>query len=188
MVQLLNPKQVEYIRDGQLLNGEKVTIRLLYCEDREALIRFHSKLSLETKFFRYQYSKGELTEKDLKEFCELDYHDNLALVAEQSQNGRNEIIGVGRFYRLPTNKNTAEVAFVVRDDEQRKGVGTLLIKHLAVLAWERDIKFFIGEVLRENGRMLSIFQKSDQEMQFVEKDDHTCTVSVSVAEIINRTQ
>jgi len=75
---------------------------------------------------------------------------------------------------------------VVQDSERHKDIGTRLLKHLAKLAWESDIYFFTGEVLRENGRMLSIFIKADPELHYSDADDHTCVVTLSVPEILDR--
>lgn len=187
MIMVLKPELQGYQQEAKLLDGKKVVIRLITVDDKKSLMEFHSRVSSESRFFRYHYSKGELTNGDLTNFCDVDYQDSLGLVAEQEQDGQKEIIGVGRFYRLPTKTHTAEVAFVVQDSEQRKGIGTCLLKHLAILAWELDIYFFLGEVIRENGRMLSIFRKSDPDMHVVVDSDSTCAVTLSVAETIFRT-
>jgi hypothetical protein len=63
----------------------------------------------------------------------------------------------------------------------------LLLKHLAVLAWERGIQNFFGEILRQNGRMISILRKSDPKMQQEVDCVSTCTVKLSVAEAMRRT-
>jgi GNAT superfamily N-acetyltransferase len=128
-----------------------------------------------------------LTDSDLKNFCDIDYSDVMALVVEKERLGRLEIIGVGRYYRLPPD-HTAEIAMVVQDDEQQKGIGTQLLRHLATLAWLRDIHHFTGEVLRQNGRMLSIFRKADPQMRQEVDSPSTCTIRVSVAEAMNGTK
>lgn len=174
----------EYRQQIRLLDGSTATIRPILCSDRDALLAFHSRLSEETRFLRYHYYKGALTEDDLKNFCDMDYSDVLALVAESEQRGRQEIIGVGRYIRIPPD-HTAEVAFVVQDDQQQKGVGTQLLKHLAILAWQRGIRYFVGEVLRQNGRMLSIFRKCDPSMEQEIDSPCTCNVILSVAEILD---
>jgi GNAT superfamily N-acetyltransferase len=187
MVIGVKPEIQNYQRTEKLLDGRKVTIRLIMSDDKKMLTEFYSRVSNESRFSRFHYSKGELTDEDLTNFCDTDDHDSLGLVAEQAHGGQREILGVGRFYRLPAKTHTAEVAFVVQDSEQRKGIGTHLLKHLAKLAWELDIYFFLGEVLRENGRMLSILRKSDPEMHVAVDSDSSCAVTFSVAETIFRT-
>ncbi len=168
-----------------LRDGRTVLIRSIQPDDKMALRAFHSRLSPESLFLRYHYSKGPLTEEDLKNFCEIDYCENLGLVVEKEEsNSQKSIIGVGRYCRLP-GTDLAEVAFVVEDAEQRQGIGTHLLEHLARLAWQQGIHYFFGEVLRQNGKMLSIFRKSDPLLK-QEIDDHTtCTVTLSVAQAMH---
>jgi hypothetical protein len=174
----------EYSREIILYDGTRTTIRPITCEDKDALLAFHSRLSDFTLYLRYHYSKGPLTEKDLKDLCELDYQNALALVAEVERNGVKEIIGVGRFIRLPI-KHTAEVAIVIQDSEQNKGLGTQLLRHLSILAWQREIYYFFGEVLRRNGKMLSIFRRGDPHMKQEVDSATTCTVTVSVLQTMH---
>jgi GNAT superfamily N-acetyltransferase len=186
MTMTLNYNLCDYRQKTALLNGKEIVIRSICTQDKKALVEFHKFLSEETRFMRYQYFKGELTESDLKNFCDVDYNNTMALVAESIHGGCKQIIGVGRYYRLPDSQ-TAEVAFVVRDSEQRKGVGTQLLKHLAILAWQKDIRYFIAELLRVNGKMLSIFRKSDPRLKTVIDSRSTCTVTLSVAETMHWT-
>jgi GNAT superfamily N-acetyltransferase len=187
MVMTLAKNLCNYRQETLLLDGRKIIIRSICSADKKGLLEFHKHLSEDTRFLRYQYLKGDLTEGDLKNFCDVDYNNTLALVAEtEREEGRTQIIGVGRYYRLPVF-HTAEVAFVVRDSEQGKGVGTQLLRYLAELAWQNDIRYFVAEVLRVNGKMLSIFRKSDPNLKHVADDDSTCTVTLSVAETIDRT-
>ena len=85
--------------------------------------------------------KGDLTEEDLKNLCDIDYNNSLALVAEAGLNGHKEIIGVGRYYRLPS-LHTAEVAFVVRDCDQKKGIGTQLLRHFSYSSLKKRHSLF----------------------------------------------
>jgi GNAT superfamily N-acetyltransferase len=185
------PKMVEtkahdirsYRKAVRLLDGREATIRPIFSEDRRSVQEFYRRLSDESKFLRYHYTKGELTEGDLHNFCDVDYRDNMGLVMEIGCNGHRDIIGLGRYCRLPLS-NKAEVAFEVQDSEQRKGVGTLLLKHLAGLASQEGIGEFFGEVLRSNSKMLSIFRKSDPRMKQEIDDPTTCNVTFSVSETL----
>jgi len=82
----------------------------------------------------------------------VDYERRFALVAELG--GR--VIAVGRFDRRPAS-DEAEVAFVVEDAHQGRGVGSLLLEHLAAAARAKGIHVFVAETLPENRRMLSVF-------------------------------
>jgi GNAT superfamily N-acetyltransferase len=174
-----------YFQEIVLSDGTRAILRPILPEDKDALVAFHSRLSEETRFLRYHYLKGQLTENDLKDLCELDYTNSMALVAEVDRGGCREIIGVGRYIRLPFD-HTAEVAFVVQDSEQHKGLGTQLLKHLSILAFQQGIYYFFGEVLRQNARMLSIFRKSDPTMKQEVDSCTTCTITLSVEEAMGR--
>ena len=170
-----------YLQNMNTADGMKVTIRPISFKDKNKLQEFHTRLSEATRFLRYQYAKGDLTESDLRTFCEVDYHNTLGLVAETGENGRKHIIGVGRYARLE-DPQIAEIAFVVQDSEQKKGIGTQLLRHLSILAWERGIRYFVGELLRENGRMINILRKSDPRMRrLIEGSSFTITIKVEDA-------
>lgn len=171
----------DYRQEVPLLDGSRVVLRPICSADKNAMRLFHGRLSEDTRFLRYQYLKAELTEADLKYFCDIDYRNTVALVAESGFNEHHSIIGIGQYYRL-NDPETAEVAFVVQDDEQGKGIGTQLVKHLALIAWREDIRYFVAEVLRMNVKMLSVFLKSDPEMQQAVDGGSSCTVTFRVAE------
>jgi RimJ/RimL family protein N-acetyltransferase len=176
---------LDFRREITLTDGTRAALRPICSADKESLVEFHSRLSAESLFLRYHYSKGQLTESDLHTLCDIDYSTTMALVAEVERNGKPEIIGVGRYIRLPFD-HTAEVAFIVQDADQNKGVGTQLLRHLSTLAWQKEIYFFFGEVLRQNSKMLSIFRKSDPAMKQEADSPTTCSVTFSVAESMRR--
>jgi GNAT superfamily N-acetyltransferase len=171
----------DFRQEIELRDGSPALVRPIMAGDKPALIEFHSHLSEDTRFLRYHYSKGSLTEDDLRTFCDVDYRDTLALVAEGVRDGRTVILGVGRYSRL-AKRDTAEVAFVVRDSEQNKGIGSILLKHLAEFAWRSGIQTFCGEVLRNNARMLTIFRKCDPAMVQEVDCPSTCSITVSTSE------
>jgi GNAT superfamily N-acetyltransferase len=170
----------DYIHNMNTLDGKKVTIRPITCDDKNELQEFHARLSADTRYLRYQYSKGDLTESDLHTFCNVDYYNTLGLVAETEINGQKHIIGVGRYARL-NDPQFAEMAFVVQDSEQRKGIGTQLLRHLSILAWERGISYFVGELLMESGLMINILRKSDPGMHQL-TEGSSCTITIKVDE------
>ena len=88
----------------------------------------------------------------------VDHVDRVALVAVSSATDRRrgQIIGVARYDRLGTDE--AEVAFNIADAHQGRGLGSVLLEHLAAAARERGMRRFIAEVLPENGRMIAVFR------------------------------
>ena len=137
------------LRDGRICH-----IRPIRPEDQEALAAFHESLSPETVYYRFFAPYPRLTEKDLLRFTNVDYVDRVALVAEIA----GEIIGVGRYDRI--DRVEAEIAFVISDEHQGRGLGSILLEHLAVAARERAITRFEAEVLPSNRRMLATFEEA----------------------------
>ena len=137
------------LRDGRICH-----IRPIRPEDGEALAAFHESLSPETVYFRFFAPYPKLTEKDVHRFTHVDYVDRVAFVALAS----GKFIGVGRYDRI--DRATAEIAFVISDDHQGRGLGSILLEHLAVAARERGISRFEAEVLPSNRRMLATFEEA----------------------------
>ncbi|MEZ5119888.1 MAG: GNAT family N-acetyltransferase, partial [Candidatus Nanopelagicales bacterium] len=137
------------LRDGRMCH-----IRPIRPEDRDALAEFHEGLSPETVYYRFFAPYPRLTDKDLVRFTQVDYDDRVALVALVA----GTIIGVGRYDRI--DRAEAEVAFVISDYHQGRGLGSILLEHIAVAARERGISRFVAEVLPTNRRMLATFEEA----------------------------
>ena len=76
--------------------------------------------------------------------------------------------------------SVAQTAFVVQDGEQRKGIGTQLLAHLALLAWKGNVEYFACDVSKENRDILSIFRKADPGMEYINSDGSVGTITLSV--------
>jgi acyl-CoA synthetase (NDP forming)/RimJ/RimL family protein N-acetyltransferase len=137
--------------DVLLRDGRPCHMRPIRPDDAPALAEFHLSLSAETVYYRFFAPYPELSERDLERFTKVDYVDRLALIATQQQ----EIVGVGRYDRV--DPHSAEIAFTIRDDHQGRGLGSVLLEHLAAAARENDINRFIAEVLPSNQRMIGTF-------------------------------
>ena len=137
-----------------LRDGRPCHVRPIRADDAERLVRFHSRLTAETIYFRFFAPYPELSDRDVTRFVTVDYSDRVALVATEG----GELIAVARYDRL--NSRDAEVAFVVRDDHQSRGLGAVLLEHLAAAAWERGLRRFVAEVLPNNRKMLGTFREA----------------------------
>ncbi len=134
--------------DGRL----RFQLRPIRSDDGQRLVAFHDHLSDRSCFLRFFSLHPHLSPGEVERFTHVDYQNRLALVA--LFHGR--IIGVGRYDRLPES-DVAEVAFVVADDDQHHGIGSLLLDVLASAARERGVGTFVAEALHENHPMLDVF-------------------------------
>ncbi|MFC7613849.1 GNAT family N-acetyltransferase [Actinokineospora soli] len=112
--------------DVVLSDGGTVHLRPIVPTDADALLAFHGRLSERTRYFRYFGPYPRIPEKDLRRFSTVDHHGRVAFVALLG----DDIIAVGRYERLP-DADSAEVAFVVEDAHQGRGLGSILLEHLA---------------------------------------------------------
>ncbi len=144
----------EWEADVLLRDGRPVHLRPISPADGEALRAFHRGLSARTVYYRFFTAKPELLDADVERFTRVDHHDRVALVVVD----RGVLGAVGRFDAL--GDGSAEVAFVVRDDLQGLGLGSILLEHLAAAGRERGIERFVAEVLPANSRMLATFREA----------------------------
>jgi acyl-CoA synthetase (NDP forming)/GNAT superfamily N-acetyltransferase len=136
-------------------DGGVLHLRPIRPGDGPELLEFHARLSPRTRYLRYFGPYPEIPPKDLERFTVVDYRDHVAFVALLG----HEIVAVGRYVRLGDGP-TAEAAFVVRDDHQGRGIGSILLEHLAAAAQERGLERFVAEVLVQNQRMVRVFKEA----------------------------
>jgi acyl-CoA synthetase (NDP forming)/GNAT superfamily N-acetyltransferase len=145
-------------------DGGVVHLRPILPGDADALVAFHSRLSERTRYLRYFGPYPYISPRDLTRFTTVDHCSRVAFIALLG----DEIIAVGRYEGLPgrdgndpaegTPPESAEIAFVVRDDHQGRGLGSILLEHLAAAARERGVRRFEAEVLVENHQMVRVFR------------------------------
>ena len=140
--------------DVVLKDGSTCHLRPIGPGDADSLRRFHSRLSEQTVYYRFFAPYPTLTDRDVARFTQVDHVDRVALVASL----RGELVGVVRYERI--DAGVAEVAFVVRDDYQGRGLGSVFLEHIAEAARERGIGRFVAEVLPDNVKMLEVFRQA----------------------------
>lgn len=148
----------EWEFDALLADGATAHLRPIREDDSEALMVFHSTLSPETVYKRFFGFHPVLSPAEAEHFAHVDYVDRFALVATMG----GELVAVARYDR--TAPDTADVAFVVADACQGRGVGSLLLEHLAAAARERGIRRFTAQVLHGNRAMLGVFRDAGFEV------------------------
>jgi len=145
--------------DVLLRDGHTAHLRPISGDDAELLVEFYEQVSAESKYMRFFAPMPTLSDRDVKRFTHVDHHDRVAFVLTVAK----KIIAVGRFDRItgPDGRgDDAEVAFLVQDAHQGRGIAQLLLEHLAQAGRERGIKKFVAEVLPENQRMIQIFREA----------------------------
>ena len=145
------PYPAHWEADVVLTDGGTAHVRPIVPQDAPLLEDFHSRLSERTIYYRFFSAKRKLSEQEVRRFTEVDYDDRVALVALIG--GR--LIGVARYDRL--NETDAEVAFVVEDAHQGRGIGSVLLEHIAAAARERGVRRFAAEVSAEKRHMILVF-------------------------------
>jgi acetyl coenzyme A synthetase (ADP forming)-like protein len=138
-------------------------MRALRADDRELLLELFGSLSQRSVYFRFFRARNWLSAGELELFTNLDFVRRVALAATLRESGRERIIGVGRYTETPESSGEircAEVAFVVADGHHGRGVGTLLLEHLTLIARTHGITGFEADVLGENHQMLKVFSDS----------------------------
>ncbi|GAC57785.1 putative acetate--CoA ligase [Gordonia hirsuta DSM 44140 = NBRC 16056] len=136
-------------------DGGVVHLRPITPDDAFKLVSFHSRLSEETRFLRYFESHATLSAEEVYRATHVDNRYRVGLVALLG----DEIIAVGVYEGQP-EQTTAEVAFVVSDEHQRRGLGSVLLEHLAGAAAENGIERFDAYVLAENPSMVRVFEEA----------------------------
>ncbi|MCL3818564.1 bifunctional acetate--CoA ligase family protein/GNAT family N-acetyltransferase [Aeromicrobium wangtongii] len=150
--------------DVLLKDGRVAQLRPIQETDADRFIEFYSRVSDESKYFRFFAPYPTLSAKDVKRFTSVDHDRRVAFVVTM----HSAIIGVGRYDAVSDEE--AEVAFLVEDAQQGRGVGQLLLEHLAQAGRERGIRRFVADVLPANARMQQIFREMGYQIQGMIED------------------
>lgn len=142
--------------DALLTDGTFVHVRAIQPADAGRLVRFHESLSTDTVYLRFFSHHKHLTETEVQRFSQVDGRRRMALVAVLN----DDLVGVARYDRDPDDPEQAEVAFVVADAWQGRGVGTFLLQRLARYAHKQGIRRLTAETLPFNTRMQAVFRQS----------------------------
>lgn len=153
----------EEARREALKSGVELMVRPVRLSDEEALQDLFYRLSDESTYRRFMAFKKSHTHAEMQELVSLDYEQSVGLVA-CSLDDHAEIIGMAR-YDVDPAEDLADIAFVVRDEWQHKGIGSLLFRRMKEIAAARGLAGFTADVLCENKSMMSVFQKSGMKLE-----------------------
>jgi len=151
------PERMETYRTTK--DGLNIFIRPIKISDEPLLKDFVYSLSDQSMYRRFMSVRKDMPHERLQDLVIIDYTREVAILVFTTQDEKKELIlGVGRYYIDP-GMHTAEVAFAVRDDYQKRGIGTELLAYLTYLAKREGLLGFTAEVLAENRPMLHTFEK-----------------------------
>ena len=135
-----------------------MVIRPLLPSDEFAYRNFFYSLKEETIYMRFFYRMKLFShEMAQQQWASVDYRKNISLVGQVQTKGHKEIVAIGSY--ADDGGNRAEVAFVVREDYQGKGISSQMLVQLETIARENGFKGFTATVLKENKPMIRVFEK-----------------------------
>lgn len=151
----------DYSADELTRDGAPLHIRAIRPDDKRALEGFHGRLSSDTVYYRFAGAKKRLTKKELVYLTELDFHLQAAIVASLPEGDRHQIVAVAR-YASHANEpdHRAEIALTVEDEQQGRGIGTILLKHLMRIARAEGILEVDAFLLSDNEQMIRLLKKT----------------------------
>jgi GNAT superfamily N-acetyltransferase len=120
-----------------------------------------SRLSSESRYYRFCAAKNRLSEKEIRYFTDVDQEAHFVIGAVRQESDGHEVgIGVGRFIRKSGDQSRAEPAIVVTDDAQRLGLVHLLGYRLVAAARERGVERFNANVLGSNDKVIRMMKEN----------------------------
>jgi acyl-CoA hydrolase/GNAT superfamily N-acetyltransferase len=137
----------------------EVFFRPIKPSDEDLEREFFYSLSDESVYYRFFNIVKSMPHEKLQPLVNIDYRGEMAIAGFIGGPGEEEMIAIGRYKTDPAD-NMAEIAFLVRDDWQQRGIGTFLFNKLTDIALKRGISGFKAEVLSQNKKMMYVFHKS----------------------------
>jgi len=151
-------------------DGTQLTFRPIHPTDEASMLDLFYALSQETIYYRFMSRSKRVPRSEIQDFVFIDHRTDVAIVVTVPEAHGEDIIAIGRYY-LDEATNTAEVAFVVRDDWQNRGIGTELLRTLSQVAIRNGIRGFTAEVLRGNRAMQRVFHKTEHQVTSTPQED-----------------
>jgi acetyltransferase len=154
-----------------MTDGTQVTFRPIRPQDEPLMVKFHQTLSDRTVYLRYFCSLSlnrRIAHERLARICFGDYEHEIVLVADYKdpKTGAQHILGVGRLNKLEGGKE-AEVAVLVSDQHQRRGLGSELLRRLIPIARVEKLNRLTAEMLRDNLAIQTIFKRFGFRFRFL---------------------
>jgi len=157
------PYPWEEAKTERLPGGEQVLVRPVRITDEETLQSMFYRLSDESTYRRFMAFKRVHSHEEIQQLVDLDFEHNMAMLLCRMEQDREEIIGMARYDVDPATR-LGDIAFVVCDEWQGKGGGTLLLRRMSEIARARGLAGFTADVLTTNTPMMNVFHHSGLKM------------------------
>lgn len=159
----IRPYPTKYVAPWTMSDGTKICIRPIRPEDEPLLAKFHETLSDRSVYQRYLHMmklSQRVAHERLTRICFIDYDREMALVAEHKDpnTGESQVIAVGRL-KKSHGTNEAELAVIISDEYQGRGLGSELVRRLLDVAKDEKLGRIIGDVLPDNFTMQHVCEK-----------------------------
>ena len=139
--------------------GIRIFLRPVRITDEQSLKDFFYSLSSDCMYHRFISTRTDMPHERLQKFVVINYTKEMVILAVLQNQEKEEIAGMGQYF-IDESTHTAEVAFVVRDDCQKQGIGAELLDYLIYLAKRKGLHGLIASVLTDNKPMLTLFEKT----------------------------
>jgi acetyl coenzyme A synthetase (ADP forming)-like protein len=162
------PPAAGYTAPALMRDGTSILVRAIRPGDKPALLRHFAALGPDSRYFRFFGFKKELSDEEARYFTEPDFVRHVGLVAVRIEHGREDILAVARYtptVDAPADPTKAEFAVAVADAWQGRGLGTLLLEHLAHVALAAGVTEFEADVLGANTRMVAMLRATGFALQ-----------------------
>lgn len=149
--------------DVVLNDGGIATLRPVTPADRDKILAFYTRVSDHSKYLRFFSTHPSLTDADLSRWLDTDGYDHVTLVLEQ----RDDIVAIAGYELVPQllPARVGDVAFLVQDSHHSRGVGNILLEHLADIGREGGVERFVAEMLTQNRQMVQVFIRAGYSVQ-----------------------
>lgn len=163
---VISPYPKKYETQWKLKNGQEVLLRPIKPEDEPMWLEMFQNFSEEAIRYRFFQLIKDTPHEVRVRYCNIDYDREIAMVAEQTQEGRRRILGVSRLSIEPDGKS-GEMAFIVGDQWQNQGLGTKMVDYVLDIAKEMGVEDVFAIMLPDNYRALSLTKKMGFELEYL---------------------
>ena len=174
------PDELE--RFDVLNDSTEIFFRPVKPTDEPALSEMLYSLSPKSIRTRFMMHKKAFPHREVQQFTNIDYRHNVAIIGIVPDASHDQIVALAQYFQDPRSHG-AEVALLVQDEWQRKGMGTALLAYITQIAKDRGVKYFYAKVLPNNKPMLTIFSSCGYEVKKTfDGDTYDITYDLTTAE------